>query len=130
MKDQAEVETPHLPTELLVCVKCRRGHEISNEERRPGKVLFDTLGAMDLPGGLRVTAVECLSNCSQGCTVALRGAGRWTYIYGNLDEESQAETILEIAAQYNATADGLVPWRQRPEHIKRNCVARIPPLEI
>ena len=36
--------------------------------------------------------------------------------------------LIEGAALYHATADGLIPWRQRPEHFKRNCVARVPPL--
>ncbi|MYH58038.1 MAG: metal-binding protein, partial [Boseongicola sp. SB0675_bin_26] len=24
---------------------------------------------------------------------------------------------------------GLVPWRERPEHFRKNCIARIPPIE-
>ena len=33
------------------------------------------------------------------------------------------------AARYRATPDGLVPWRARPETFRRNCIARIPPLD-
>ncbi len=35
--------------------------------------------------------------------------------------------IIDGAARYHATADGLIPWRERPDHFKRNCIARIPP---
>jgi len=35
--------------------------------------------------------------------------------------------LLEGTALYRAVPDGLIPWRSRPEHFKRNCVARIPP---
>lgn len=119
-----------MTTELLVCVKCRRGAEIPDDERRPGQRLYDSIVEKDLPDGVKVTAVECLQNCDHGCTVALRGGDRWTYIYGNIDEVSQPDLLVEGAALYNATADGLIPWRSRPEHFKRNCVARIPPLEV
>ncbi len=119
-----------MTTELLVCVKCRRGAEIPDDERRPGQRLYDSIAEKDLPEGVKVTAVECLQNCDHGCTVALRGDDRWTYIYGNIDEVSQPDLLIEGAALYNATADGLIPWRSRPEHFKRNCVARIPPLEV
>lgn len=117
-------------TELLVCVKCRRGLEIPEDERRPGQRLFDTLAAQEMPAGVRIKPVECLQNCDQGCTIALRGEDRWTYIYGNIDEVSHPDILLDGAARYNATTDGLIPWRERPEHFKRNCIARIPPLEI
>lgn len=77
---------------------------------------------------MTVTPVECLSNCSRGCTIALRGADRWTYVYGALDVAQHLPTIREGIAKYRATSDGRVPWRDRPEHFKRNCIARIPPI--
>lgn len=118
------------PAELLVCVTCRRGPANGDNAPRPGTLLHDALVNDGLPAGLTVTPVECLSNCSQGCTIALRGPGRWTYVYGNLDETAHLETIREAAARYQATPDGLVPWRERPEHFRKNCVARIPPMEM
>jgi predicted metal-binding protein len=57
------------------------------------------------------------------------GAGRWTYVYGNLDE-SLAQVVHDGATRYHATDNGLVPWRERPEHFRKNCIARIPPLEL
>ena len=39
------------------------------------------------------------------------------------------ETILEGVAKYRESDDGRVPWRERPEHFRKNCVARIPPIE-
>ncbi|MCT4609338.1 MAG: DUF1636 domain-containing protein [Pelagimonas sp.] len=118
------------PTELLVCVKCRREEESPKDDRWPGERLFDALSARDLPEGVQLTPVACMQNCSQGCSVALRGGNRWTYVYGNVDEVSHPDTLLEGAAQYHATEDGLIPWRTRSELFKRNCIARIPPLNI
>ncbi len=118
------------PTELLICVKCVRGGEAPEDGQRPGARLMAELGLRATPEGVRVRGVECLQNCDQGCSVALRGGNRWTYVFGNVDEASHADMILEGAALYHATLDGLIPWRQRPEHFKRNCVARVPPLEF
>lgn len=115
-------------TEVLVCVKCRKGQAIPQDDRRPGQLLFDDLSQRDLPDGVQIHAVECLQNCEAGCTVALRGGNRWTYVYGGLDEVADIDTLVDGATRYHATADGLIPWRERPEHFKRNCVARIPPI--
>lgn len=116
-------------TELLVCVKCRKGQEIPDDDRRPGQALYDGMTELDAPEGVRITPVECLQNCDFGCTVALRGGDlKWTYVFANVDEMSHPEMILSGAAQYHRSTDGVIPWRERPEHFKRNCVARIPPM--
>ncbi len=113
---------------LLVCTTCRSALAPPEGETRAGAILLDRL-AGQLPEGVEAVAVECLSNCTRGCTVALRGAGRWTYVYGNIDPETHLDAVLDGAARYRATPDGLVPWRERPEHFRKNCIARIPPLE-
>ena len=119
------------PVELLVCTKCRlAGQESADqtaEGERPGASLFAALAAEPIEG-VTVTPVECLSNCKRGCTIALRGAGRWTYVYGAFDATRDLAALREGVAKYRASTDGLVPWRERPEHFKRNCIARIPPL--
>ncbi|SIO32393.1 Predicted metal-binding protein [Rhodovulum sp. ES.010] len=115
--------------ELLVCTTCRRGQPSDAEGPRPGEQLHDALRAQWLPDNVRLKPVECLSNCSSGCTIVLRGPGRWTCVYGNLDAAIHAPVIAEGAAKYRDAPDGLVPWRERPEHFRKNCIARIPPLE-
>ncbi|MCY4153522.1 MAG: DUF1636 domain-containing protein [Aestuariivita sp.] len=115
-------------SELIVCTTCRRSNIDCGEGQRPGQKLFDTLSKRKLPDGLILTGTKCLQNCNQGCTIALRGGLRWTYVFGNLDSHADINLLLEGAGQYHATDDGIIPWSERPEHFKRNCVARIPPL--
>ncbi len=119
--------------ELLVCVTCKSAlpaETATADETRPGAQLLAALTEGAAPAGVRIRAVECLSNCTRGCTVALRGGGdRWSYVYGNLTP-AQAEMVLDGAARYQAAADGLVPWRERSEHFRKNCIARIPPLTL
>ncbi len=117
--------------DLLVCQTCRSAvpayQEATDDAPRDGARLIEAIEAAGVPQAVRVVPVECLSNCSRGCTVALRGPGRWSYVYGNLDG-SMAGIVLDGALRYAATADGLVPWRERPEHFRKNCIARLPPL--
>ena len=113
--------------ELLVCVKCKGLRDPSDDVERPGSILHRRLAEQELDG-VTVTPVECLSNCKRGCTIALRGEGRWTYVYGAFDETGDLAPIRDGAARYRDTSDGLVPWRERPEHFRKNCIARIPPI--
>jgi predicted metal-binding protein len=121
--------------ELLVCITCRSaladplpvpGAEAT---ARAGARLLDRLRLADLPETVRLVPVECLSNCARGCTVALRGPGCWTYIYGNLDPALHMDPLIDGITRFAAAPDGLVPWRERPDHFRKNCIARIPPLE-
>lgn len=140
----ATVTPPNLPdAELLICVTCKtslsasplselKGPDLAGgeDETRPGAQLYAALIAGDLPAGLHVHAVECLSNCTRGCTVALRGGDRWSYVYGNLNPDTDVETLRDGAARYLTAADGLVPWRERSQHFRKNCIARIPPVTL
>lgn len=117
--------------EILVCTTCR-GRQPTDDASpsRPGAQLHDALVGLVLPEGVVVRAVECLSNCNRGCSVVLRGPGRWTYVYGNFSGPEDAELVRDMAGRYRQTADGLVPWRERPAHFRKNCIARIPPQEV
>ncbi len=122
------------PVEILVCTTCRapatdRTGEAADTPR-PGAMLHARLSSGTTAPGVSVRAVECLSNCSRGCTVALRSPGRWTYVYGNLDPAADVDLVRDGAARYASASDGVVPWRERSEHFRKNCIARLPPLEI
>ena len=114
--------------ELLVCVTCRQMDAPTEPDvARPGRLLADALAGR-MPKGVHLRETECLSNCKRGCTVALRGPGRWTYVYGDIDP-AQAEIIADGTARYRDAPAGLIPWRERPEQFRKHCIARIPPLE-
>lgn len=113
---------------LFVCTTCRAGEPVVEGQPVAGTRLYDTLKATPTPHGLTVMPVECLSACNNGCAVALSAPGRWSYVYGRL-AESDAPDILTGAAAYAASADGLVPWRERPAIFRKQSLARIPPQE-
>lgn len=97
---------------------------------RAGRRLYDALAdaqrRQDEPPRFRIVEAECLSNCNRGCSVALSGPGRWSYVYGDLSEAS-VDDLLAGASRYAATTDGLVPWRERPTIFRKGVIARIPP---
>ena len=121
---------------LHVCTTCRGisaddgaddGIMTDPDAPRPGAVLHAALSGA-APEGVEIRAVECLSACSQGCSVALSGPGKWSYVYGRLSPDDAAD-ILAGSAAYAATPDGIVPWRQRPVIFRKQSLARIPPQE-
>lgn len=112
---------------LHVCITCKAGLPVAEGAPAPGARLHEALVQAGVPNGLRVVPVECLSACSQGCSVALSAPGKWTYVYGRLTELDAAD-ILAGAAAYAATPDGLVPWRDRPVIFRKQSLARIPPI--
>lgn len=128
---QSDVENDKIlkSIEILVCDSCRHEDFPKVADTRPGALLLEALAKQELPVEIAVRSVKCLSNCSQGCSIALRGEGRWSYVYGNLTPNEHVSTIIEGATKYLTSADGLVPWRDRPEHFRKNCIARIPPIE-
>ena len=126
MKGDGVDDTPGV--ELLVCTTCRMGQPVEEGETCLGAQLYEALQNGDLREGVTLRGVECFSNCDHGCSITLRGGeDRWSYVYGRLDPE-KVGIVLEGVARYRATPDGLVPWRERPEHFRKNCIARIPPL--
>ena len=130
--EQPRPETGADTVRILVCASCRAAGG-DPDAPRPGTLLAAALDAALADGespGLSVETVECLSVCKRPCTVALTGAGRWTYVYGDLDPQSGAQTLITFARQYRDTPDGIVPWRERAEAIRKGVVARIPPTSI
>ncbi len=113
---------------LHVCITCRAGDPANAGEPCAGERLHAALCAA-VPEGVTVAPAACLANCSKGCTVALSGPGRWTYVYGGIAPEDAA-AVADGARLYAAAPDGVVPWRERPALFRRNTVARIPAPEV
>jgi predicted metal-binding protein len=112
---------------LYVCTTCRRADE--PDEPRPGALLAAATQQAAHGSGVDVRLVACLANCSRGASAAMRANGSWTYIFGGLDPTC-APALIDGARLLAAAADGLLPWRGRPEPLKRGLIARVPPLDF
>lgn len=112
---------------LLVCSTCRAGETVEDGAPVAGERLARALLQAEAPEAVTIRRVECLSACSQGCSVALSAPGRWSYVYGRLTE-GDVDDILAGAAAYARAPDGVVPWRERPAIFRKQSLARIPPI--
>ena len=61
--------------EVLVCQAYRRA-DMSNQAVRPGAQPLAKLDNAELPAGVRLRGVDCLSNCKNGYTIVLQAAAR------------------------------------------------------
>jgi predicted metal-binding protein len=118
-------------THIYVCTTCKLADEAGlPAEERAGARLHRALStlAQERLAPVHIIPVECLSVCKRACTISFAAPGKWTYIYGDLPAETGADVILDGAALYAAASDGLIPWKQRPEALKRGVISRVPPM--
>jgi predicted metal-binding protein len=116
---------------VYVCITCRPPGQ-PDSALRPGAVLAAATKAAAVGSGVEVRPVRCLANCSRGPSAAMRRSGNgndsWTYIFGGLDAGCAAALIVG-ARMLAQAADGILPWRGRPDVLKRGLIARVPPLD-
>lgn len=119
---------------LIVCNTCRWSEEAREDAEgvRGGARLAEALrDAKDGDARLEALAVEempCLFNCSQHCSIHLRAPGKIGYVLGRFAPTPEAaQAILDYAAAYLASAEGVVPYRQWPEGVKGHFIVRTPP---
>ena len=111
---------------ILVCRTCR-DESGSDALPRPGQRLADETRRQAAAYDIAVAEVECLGNCKRRLSAALLRDGCWSYVFGDLTTDS-AMDLVAGATLFATSEDGLLPWRGRPDSLKRGLVARIPPL--
>ena len=124
-RDRSRGRGGDAPT-IYVCVTCRPVGE-PDSELRPGAVLAAAVERAAAGTEVTVRPMRCLANCSRGPSAALRCNGSWTYVFGGLDP-AFAGALVEGARLLARAADGILPWRGRPEPLKRGLIARVPPI--
>ena len=116
---------------IHVCTACRRARaDLPEGYDLPGLALAERLTAQLKAKGstIPVLPVECLAVCKRPCTIALSADGKWTYLIGDLDTDTHLDEIVGAAEAYAASANGIVPWKERPQSFRKGVVARVPPL--
>jgi predicted metal-binding protein len=121
------IRAPTAPI-IYVCITCRRAGE-PDSEPRPGAVLAAAAACAAAGTEVEVRRIRCLANCTRGPSAAMRCNGSWTYVFGGLDATC-AGALVEAARLLARTADGILPWRGRPEPLKRGLIARVPPMDF
>ncbi|HEY4193885.1 MAG TPA: DUF1636 family protein [Mesorhizobium sp.] len=123
----AEISTA-VDATVIVCSSCR-DETGSDVYPRAGEKLADDARRAAMGENIHVRTVECLGNCKRRLSAAILRDGCWSYVFGDLTPDSGADLIAG-AKLFAGSADGLIPWRGRPDCLKRGLVARIPPLSL
>ena len=130
------VTTPEVT--VLVCNSCRLAGDAACDaapeaggrpEARPGSLLVEDTRRAAAGTGVAVRHVGCLGNCRGGLSAAIFRTGCWSYVFGGLGPESGADLVAG-ARLFATSTDGFMPFRARPESLKRGLVARIPNPDI
>lgn len=117
---------------IVVCESCRGASPSlpspDADQPRAGALLAASAEACAAAAdGVVVRRVNCLSNCKRGLSAAILGPTQWTYVFGDLTPASGPDLVAG-ALLLAASTDGLMPFRPRPEALKRGMIARIPNL--
>jgi predicted metal-binding protein len=127
-----DAETPArdaTATVIYVCTTCRRPDD-PEDHPRPGASLAAATIAAAQNTSIKVQPLRCLANCKRGCTAVMRKPDAWTYVFGHLDPAADAQALVTGAELLSQSADGLMPWRGRPDSLKRGLIARVPPIDF
>ncbi len=118
---------------IYVCTTCRRPDDPETHPR-PGASLADATIRAAAGSDVEVRPLRCLANCKRGCTAVLRrnhaAAPAWTYVFGHLDAAIDAQALVQGAQLLAQSTDGLMPWKGRPDALKRGLIARVPPFDF
>jgi predicted metal-binding protein len=110
---------------IVVCASCR-DETGSDAHPRAGHLLGLSTLEVANDTGIRVAQIECLGNCKRRLSAAILRDGCWSYVFGDLTPASGPDLVVG-ARLFASSTDGLIPWRGRPDSLKRGLVARIPP---
>lgn len=127
---------------ILVCITCRaatlpsdtsgadspRAGAQDADAPRAGLALAEaTAVAAANASDISVQRIRCLGNCSRGLSAAICCENTWTYVFGGLEPTRDGPSLIIGARLLALAADGIMPWRGRPEALKRGLIARVPP---
>lgn len=117
------------PVTIIVCSSCRDETGSDAHPRAGAQLAEATRTAAKDHRNIEVRTVECLGNCKRRLSAALLRDGCWSYVFGDLTAESGPDLVVG-AKLFVTSEDGLIPWRGRPDSLKRGLIARIPPLTM
>ncbi len=117
---------------LLVCVLCRFSQtEREQEGLSGGQILFNQLQngleACEQDNHIDLQPVRCMGACDRACVVALTAPNKLTFILSQLSPTNSVPELLQFSHQYAACFDGKVPYKERPEAVKKGIHAVLPP---
>lgn len=113
---------------ITICTSCRH----TGSACRPGHELIDRLRrAIALAGdsvtqSFEVSGVACMAGCERPCTVAYHATRKATYLFGDIEPDTDIDDLVAFARQYGALQDGWCAATERPGKLATATLARVP----
>jgi len=113
---------------ITVCTSCRQ----KGSDRRPGYELIEKLrhaiasAGGDIPEAFEVAGVACMAGCDRPCTVAYQGTNKATYLFGDIEPETDIDDLVAFIKQYAYLRDGWCSSIDRPGKLRKSTLARVP----
>ncbi|WP_227270152.1 DUF1636 family protein [Roseobacter weihaiensis] len=113
---------------ITICTSCK--HQGTN--CRPGYELIERLrNAIETAGdsvteSFEISGVACMAGCGRPCTVAYHGTRKATYLFGDIDPETDIDDLVSFARQYAHLHDGWCSSVDRPGKLRQTTLARVP----
>lgn len=119
---------------LFVCVLCRSSKiDPQQTDLSAGQSLFERLSeelaASHGCEAIHLQPVRCMGTCDRSCVVAFTAPNKLTFILSQLSPIDSVPELLQFSEQYVACSDGKVPYKERPEAVKKGIHAVLPPLQ-
>ena len=124
---------------LFICRSCHHSEQRAPEQPADGAVLCDRIQTLHQnwarQSELEVQGVDWLWTCDRPCSIGLAGAHKPTYALANIlvkdgNHSEMAEAVLQLSERYLDSKQGNIPWKQFPESLKTEFIARIPPSDL
>ncbi|WP_147106207.1 DUF1636 domain-containing protein [Tateyamaria sp. syn59] len=113
---------------ITICTSCKH----KGTQCRPGYELIERLRAAIADAGdlvaddFEISGVACMAGCDRPCTVAYHGTRKATYLFGDIDPETDIDDLLAFARQYAVLEDGWCSSVDRPGKLRQTTLARVP----
>jgi predicted metal-binding protein len=123
------------PSTLFVCSLCRFSRKEPTQNGLSGgenliQQLQAELQAKNLVSTIQIQPVRCMAACSDSCNVTLTAAEKITFVLSGLSPTESAPDLAKFCQQYAASADGKVPYQDRPDIIRESTAFVLPPLPV
>ena len=113
---------------ITICTSCRH----KGSDCRPGYELIARLRAAIEAAGdsvtedFEVSGVACMAGCDRPCTVAYHGTRKATYLFGDIEPDTDIDDLVAFAQHYAVLHDGWCSSVDRPGKLRKSTLARVP----
>lgn len=113
---------------MTICTSCRH----KGTECRPGYELIERLrqaiaeAGDAVPEAFEISGVACMAGCDHPCTVAYHGTKKATYLFGDIDSETDIDDLVTFAKHYAYLHDGWCSSVDRPGKLRKSTLACVP----